>query len=82
MELEKIKRVETVTSVEILNSYLEKGWIIISTEKRVSGYSGAIDEKVYFIIGWNKDENPIYPKYRNEEELFRAENLHLYEDII
>lgn len=82
MELEKVKKVEEIKSVEILNFYLEKGWNILSTEKRVFGYSGAIEEKVYFIIAWDKDEEPIYPKYRNEEELFRAENPHLYENVI
>lgn len=81
MKLENIKRVETIEAVEILNPYLENGWILITTEKRVSGFSGAVDEKVYFIIGWDKDENPIYPKYKNEE-LFRAENLDWYENAV
>ncbi|HEY0049337.1 MAG TPA: hypothetical protein VGB68_08645 [Pyrinomonadaceae bacterium] len=74
MKLENIKRVEEVESVEILNFYPEKGWNILSTEKRVSGYSGAIEEKIYFIIAWDKDEEPIYPEYRNEDELFKARN--------
>lgn len=82
MELEKVKRVEEIKSVEILNFYLEKGWNILSTEKRVSGYAGAIEEKVYFIVAWDKDGEPVYPEYRDEEELFRAKNPHLYENVI
>ncbi|MGI8641661.1 MAG: hypothetical protein ACR2MG_17165 [Pyrinomonadaceae bacterium] len=31
MELEKVKRVEQTKSVEILNLYLDKGWILIAT---------------------------------------------------
>lgn len=46
----------------------------------MSGYSGAIEEKVYFIIAWDKDEEPICPEYRNEDELFKARNPLLFKN--
>jgi hypothetical protein len=82
MELRNVKKVEEIGSAEILNCYLEKGWYLIETGKRIYGSSNAYEQIVYFIVAWSKDENPIYPDYRNEDELFRAKNPHLYENVV
>lgn len=76
MKLENARKVEEVKSTEILNLYLEKGWNLIGTGKRVYGGSQAYEQKVYFIVAWSKDETPIYPEFRNDDELFYAKNPH------
>ncbi len=56
MELEKIKRVENTCSVEIVNLYLEKGWILIAT-------ASPQGDRTSFTIGWKENAEPIYPKF-------------------
>ncbi len=77
MKLENVKKVEEIKSAEILNFYLEKGWNLIATEKRIYGGSEAYEQRIYFIVAWSKDETPMYPEYRNEDDLFYAKNPHL-----
>lgn len=64
MDLDKIKRVEETKSVEILNLYLEKGWILITT----ASPQGSL---TYYTIGWKEDIEPNYPEFikawRNKE---------------
>ncbi len=43
MKLENVKKVEEIKSAEILNFYLEKGWNLIATEKRIYGGSEAYE---------------------------------------
>ncbi len=54
MELEKIKRVENTCSVEIVNLYLEKGWILIAT-------ASPQGDRTSFTIGWKESAEPNLP---------------------
>jgi len=50
MELENVKKVEEIKSAEILNFYLEKGWNLIATEKRIYGGSEAYEQRVFSLL--------------------------------
>lgn len=64
MELEKIKKVEETKSVEILNLYLDKGWVLIAT-------ASPQGSETYYTVGWKEDIEPLYPEFirawRNKE---------------
>jgi hypothetical protein len=64
MDLEKIKRVEEIESTEILNLYLDKGWILIAVANPQGGL-------VRYSVAWKEDTEPVYPEfikaYRDKE---------------
>lgn len=64
MELEKIKRVEETNSVEILNLYLDKGWILIAAASPQGNLTN-------YTVAWKENVEPLYPEFirawRNKE---------------
>jgi hypothetical protein len=64
MDLENIKRVEETPSIEILNLYLDNGWVLIAT-------ASPQGSRTYYTVGWKEEIAPIYPEFikswRNKE---------------
>lgn len=72
MELEKIRRVEELTSVSELNQYLELGWVTVlsfvvahNTEE-----PGRVSLSPRYHVAWTQDGQPQYPQSQNAGDWF------------
>lgn len=60
-----IKQLMKVNSVGTANQFLNLGWELVTTHKRLLGDGTTMkegDEYVCFILGWPSNRDPVYPK--------------------
>ncbi|MBN2017255.1 MAG: hypothetical protein JW794_03875, partial [Candidatus Cloacimonetes bacterium] len=65
MNIEDTKHVEEIKyNTELVNEFLGLGWTLLLTysEKDIEYSRGP-----YFILGWQKEENPIFPESYNKK---------------
>ena len=65
MNIEETKLTAEARSVSELNHYLNEGWVLIlSYVKHVTD-----NQQPRFVVGWQKDGEPVYPEFLDEWEL-------------
>ncbi len=63
-KIEDTKLTAEARSVSELNQYLKEGWILIlSYVKHQSD-----NQQPRFVVGWQKDDEPVYPEFLDEWE--------------
>ncbi len=65
MSIEETKVTAEVGSSRELNKYLGEGWTLILSYVRYSSDS----QQPRFVVGWQKDDEPVYPEMLDEWEL-------------
>jgi hypothetical protein len=65
MGIEETKVTAEVGSSRELNKYLDEGWTLILSYVRNSSDS----QQPRFVVGWQKDSEPVYPEMLDEWEL-------------
>jgi len=69
MSIEKTKITAEAGSSRELNKYLKEGWILITSYVRHTSDS----QQPRFVVGWQKDDEPVYPEMLDEWELNEIE---------
>ncbi|MDQ3712828.1 MAG: hypothetical protein M3388_11520 [Acidobacteriota bacterium] len=69
MSVEETKVTAEVGSSRELNKYLGEGWTLILSYVRYS----SDNQQPRFVIGWQKDGEPIYPEMLDEWEINEIE---------
>ena len=65
MSIEETKITAEVGSSRELNKYLSEGWTLILSYVR----HASDNQQPRFVIGWQKDDEPVYPEMLDEWEL-------------
>ncbi|MDQ3061443.1 MAG: hypothetical protein M3R14_01055 [Acidobacteriota bacterium] len=65
MGIEETKVTAEVGSSRELNKYLSEGWTLILSYVR----HASDNQQPRFVIGWQKDDEPVYPEMLDEWEL-------------
>ena len=65
MGIEETKVTTEVGSSRELNKYLGEGWTLILSYVR----HASDNQQPRFVIGWQKDDEPVYPEMLDEWEL-------------
>lgn len=60
-KLYNIKKVVEFHQITNVNEYLKLGWILIETYKSLE-HPRFQDQMMNYVLGWAKDEDPVYPK--------------------
>lgn len=62
MDLSKTRAVYDSCSSEEVNRFIAAGWILHDIVHTVCDYSVFKDEEVHYILLWNQETDPVYPK--------------------
>ena len=65
MKIEDTKITAEVRSIRELNLYLIKGWVLVLSYVKHTHDT----QEPRFVIGWQKDEEPVLPELLDEWEL-------------
>jgi hypothetical protein len=65
MGIEETKVTAEVGSSRELNKYLGEGWTLILSYVR----HASDNQQPRFVVGWQKDDEPVYPEMLDEWEL-------------
>jgi hypothetical protein len=69
MKLEDTKLTAEVKSIRELNLFLLCGWVLILSYVKHSGDK----QEPRFVIGWQKEEEPVLPEFLDANELKEIE---------
>ncbi len=65
MSIEETKVTAEVGSSRELNKYLDEGWTLILSYVR----HASDNQQPRFVVGWQKDDEPVYPEMLDEWEI-------------
>lgn len=69
MSIEKTKITAEAGSSRELNKYLKEGWTLILSYVR----HASDNQQARFVVGWQKDDEPVYPEMLDEWEINEIE---------
>lgn len=62
MDLSKTRAISDTCSYEEANRYIKAGWTLYEITKTVCDYSAFKDEEIHYILLWNHETEPVYPR--------------------